>query len=423
MNITIGSAIIYIVIFVTLYTTTLWLIIFLENKNNIFKKPKALKYYPFVSIIVPCFNEEETIIQTTRSLLNLNYPKNKLEIIIIDDGSTDKTYERAKTLLKHGQVKLFHKENGGKWTALNYGLEKSQGEFVGCLDADSFVAPNALKIIIPHFADKKIMAVTSSLKVYKPKNILQRVQRIEYILSIIHRKILAYLNSLTVIPGPFSIYRKIVFEKLGPFVPGHNTEDCEIAFRLQSQNYAIANAPNACVYTITPASLKALQNQRKRWGQGYVKNGWDYRYIFMNKKYKDLGLFVLPIIPLVVLGLMTIMFYTIFLFAQNIIDRFVAWQAIGFDINQITFNWNWFFINTSPPLFIGFFILISSITMFLFSIKISNEDNETNNKKNKEGLVAYIKDSFFFLFLYGPLSFIWWLAIIKTVLFNKDNKW
>lgn len=410
MNITFGDIIIYIVIFITLYITTLWLVVFWENKNKICK-PKLRKNYPDVCILVPCFNEEKTIIKNVCSLLNLDYPKDKLEIIIIDDGSTDKTYQKAEKLLKHKQIKLFHKENGGKWTALNYGIERTNAEFIGCLDADSFVAPDALKIVMAHFIDKKIMAVTSSLKVYQPKNILQKVQRVEYIIMITYRKILTWINSLTVIPGPFSIYRKEVFEKLGSFVYGHNTEDCEMALRLQSKNWRIANAPDACVYTTTPASFKALKKQRERWYQGSIRNGWDYKYMFMNKKYGDLGLFVLPTIPLTILALITMMFYFLFLFIQNIINRFIIWQAIGFDFGEITFNPNWFFINTSASFLIGFFILALTITILIIASKISNEK------------LILKRDFLFFIFLYSPLYLIWWSSAIYILFLKKKIKW
>jgi len=423
MEITIGNIIVYSAIFVTLYIITLWLFLFWENKNNI-HKTKLKKNYPSVGIIVPCFNEEKTIAKTIKSLINLDYPKDKLKIVIVDDGSTDNTYQEAKKLLKYKQIKLFHKKNGGKWTALNYGLTKTNTEFIGCLDADSFVASDALKIIMSYFTNKKIMAVTPALKIYQPKNIIQRVQKIEYILSIIQRKTLSWLNSLTVTPGPFSIYRKEVFEKIGLFVSGHNAEDNEMAFRLQSKNYRIDNASNACVYTMAPASLRVLQKQRERWYQGFVKNSWDYRYIFFNKKYKDLGLFILPIILLALLTFILMMFYILFIFGEAMIKRFVTWQAIDFNFNQLTFDLDWFFINTSPITFIGFFLLIFTITIFLFGKQISTtNNNKIKNIKKYKIIFKDIKDFIFYIFLYGPLFFIWWLGTIRTLIFKKKVNW
>jgi len=410
MAITIGDIIMYSASFISLYIIVLLFLALWVDKSNI-AKPKSPKNYSKVCIIVPCFNEEKTVTKTVHSLLNLDYPQDKLEIIIIDDGSTDRTYERAKKLLKYPQVKLFRKKNGGKWTALNYGLTKTKAKFVGCLDSDSFVSSQALKLIMAYFMDSKIMVVTSSIKVYHPKNILERVQRIEYLSGIFLRKSLTFLDSLTVTPGPFSIYRKKVFEEIGPFKDGHHTEDMEMGLRLQSRNYRIANAPGACVYTVSPSSFKDLYLQRQRWYGGFIKNAWDYRFIFLNKKYADLGLFALPTAILVIIIFIVAALYSLFVFAQTTINQFIVWQAINFDLTQATFNLNWFFINTSALLFIGVFVLVFGIIAVSYGQKISND---------KQGLV---KDFIFYTFIYGPLLLIWWLGVIQRTLSNKKYKW
>jgi len=409
MVIHVGNIIMYLASFISLYIIVLLLII-LGNKNNIVKL-KLLKNYPKVCIIVPCFNEEKTVAKTIYSLLNLDYPKDKLEIIIVDDGSTDKTYEQAEKLLKHSQVKLFRKENGGKWTALNYGLKKTKAKFIGCLDSDSFVAPQALKLIMAHFVNNEIMVVTPSIKVHRPQNILERVQRVEYISGIFLRKGLTFLDSLTVTPGPFSIYRKKVFEELGPFRSGHHAEDMEMGMRIQSQNYRIANAPEACVYTVSPSSFWALYRQRQRWYSGFVKNAWDYRYIFMNKKYEDLGLFVLPIAALTVFIFIITALYSLLIFIQATINQFIIWQAIDFNLTRATFNLDWFFINTSALLFIGLFVLILGVIMVLYGKRMSRE---------KQGIA---KDFLLYSFIYGPVLLIWWLGVIQRILSNKQYKW
>jgi len=410
MAITIGDVIIYSASFVSLYLIILLFLAFWGGKNNA-PKPKLLKTYPKACIIVPCFNEEKTIVKTVHSLLNLDYPQDKLEIIIVDDGSTDRTYKRAKKLLKYPQVKLFRKQNGGKWTALNYGLERTEAEFVGCLDSDSFVSPQALKSIMAYFVDEKIAVVTPSIKVSNSKNIIERVQRIEYLSGIFLRKSLTFLDSLTVTPGPFSIYRKKIFTDIGLFREGHHTEDMEMAMRLQSHNYRIANAPEACVYTVSPTSFKALYLQRQRWYGGFVKNVWDYRRIFLNKKYEDLGLFVLPMAIISVVIFITAMFYSLFTLAQTAINQFAAWQTINFDLTQITFNLDWFFINTSALLFIGLFILIFGVVAVLHGQRMSND---------KQSL---IKDFIFYTIIYGPLLLVWWLGVIQRTISNKKYKW
>ena len=406
----IGDIIVYSSIFFFLYINIFSLLVLWENKNRIYK-PKLRKNHPNVCIIVPCFNEEKTIVKTVRSLLRLDYPRDKLEILVIDDGSTDKTFQKAKLLEKYKQVKVFHKKNGGKYTALNYGLSKTKAEFVGCLDADSFVDSHALKLMIPHFINPKIMAVTSSVKIHQPKGVLQRIQKIEYIFGIFLRKVFASLDSITVAPGPFTIFRKKAFDKLGPFRHGHNTEDLEIAFRIQSKNYQIANAPNACVYTVGPSSFKKLYQQRKRWYHGLSRNAWDYRSLIFNRKYGDLGIFVFPVIFLSVLIFLLISFYTIFQSAQYAIHRFTIWRAVEFNLNQLVFRFDWFFINTQTYVFL--FILLLGISFFIILL-----GKELSFEKSKTG-----KDFLFFILFYSPLYFIWWLSTIQDIVFNKKNKW
>ncbi len=407
---TIGNIIIHLSMFLALCMALLWFLMLWKNKNKLYL-PALKKNYPKVCIIVPCFNEEKTIVKTVRSLLKLDYPKNKLEIFIIDDGSTDKTYERAKTLLKHKQVKLFRKKNGGKHTALNYGLAKTKAEFVGCLDADSFVSPQSLKLIMSYFTDDNIAAVTPCLKVHQPKNVLQHIQKIEYIVGIFLRKIITLFDAILVTPGPFSIFRKKILDEVGPFRCGHNTEDMEMALRLQSKNYRIANALNAYVHTVTPLSFKPLYKQRKRWYQGLIKNTWDYKYIFINKKYGDLGLFILPMIFLTLFAFIITMFFISFQIIQEIIYRFTIWQAIGFDFSQTIFRLDWFFLNTQLIAFLGILLFGISIGIILLGKKMSYEKSNLT-----KGLL-------FFLLFYAPLYCIWWLGTIQAIIFNKKNKW
>lgn len=119
--------------------------------------------------MVPCFNEERTVEATVNSLLSLDYPKEKLSLVLIDDGSTDSTWATLKKFEHHPQIQIFSKENGGKHSALNFALEKIDADLVGCLDADSFVDADALKKIIPYFDDSEVMAVTPSIKVHDQK--------------------------------------------------------------------------------------------------------------------------------------------------------------------------------------------------------------------------------------------------------------
>jgi cellulose synthase/poly-beta-1,6-N-acetylglucosamine synthase-like glycosyltransferase len=162
---------------------------------------------PTVSIIVPVWNEEKTVLKTIFSLLKLDYPKDKLSVFIVDDGSTDNTWKVVQRFVRNKQVKLLRKENGGKHTALNYALEFIDTDLVGCLDADSFVHPQALKRIVARFLkEKDVMAVTPSVKIFNPKGILGMVQKSEYMFGIFLRRVFAQLDAIYITPGPFSIF-------------------------------------------------------------------------------------------------------------------------------------------------------------------------------------------------------------------------
>jgi cellulose synthase/poly-beta-1,6-N-acetylglucosamine synthase-like glycosyltransferase len=285
-------------LFLTLYAQVLLLFTFFERKN-IFEAgaengTSSIKKFPIVTVIVPVWNEEKTLAGTVNSLLGLDYPKDKIDVIIVDDGSKDKTRQVANTFKSHNQVRVFHKENGGKHTAVNLGIKHARGELIGCLDADSFVDKNALLEIVRCFEDEKIMAVTPAIRVHAPGNILQKIQRVEYNMGIFLRKMFGTMNAIHVTPGPFSIFRKKVFDDLGEYRRAHNTEDMEMALRMHKNHYPIANAPLSYVYTVTPHTVKGLYRQRLRWVYGFLANAIDYRGMIFNKKYGNVGIFTSP---------------------------------------------------------------------------------------------------------------------------------
>ena len=185
------SLILYVLIFLSVYVQVFFIYTFFENRKKIKvrKEEISLSQYPSVTIIVPCWNEEFTVSDTIKSLLNIRYPKDKLKIMIIDDGSTDNTWSVISEFSKYENVSVLKKENGGKHTALNLGLERVDTPFVGCLDADSFAGPESLVRILSYFEeDPKSMAVAPSIIVHNPKNFVQEAQNAEYYMSVFLKK-------------------------------------------------------------------------------------------------------------------------------------------------------------------------------------------------------------------------------------------
>jgi cellulose synthase/poly-beta-1,6-N-acetylglucosamine synthase-like glycosyltransferase len=343
----------YSLLFISLYFEIFLLVAFLERG---FAKPyvqtpiPTLTTYPSVAIVVPCYNEEKTLASTVASLLALQYQKEKLEVIIVDDGSKDSTLAIAKSFEKDARVRVFHKENGGKHTAMNFGLTQTNAEFIGCLDADSIVASDALLRVIPVFADKQVAAVTPGIHTKEPTNMLQHMQKVEYRLSIFNRFMLAALGSAFITPGPFSIFRTSVVRELGAWRYGYSTEDMEMALRMQMAGYLIGNAPKAVVHTSTPRTFRHLFNQRVRWTYGWLRNAVDYRHMIGNRKYGNLGILILPC-ALISIGAAIYFFFRIaFELGQEIWHEIIKYEVTGvtphlsFDLFYMNTSMMWFLV-------------------------------------------------------------------------------
>ena len=404
----IGDIILYSSCYFGLFTTILFFLAFFENRHKL--KNPILKQYPAVTIAIPAYNEEKTIGGTIESVLRLKYPKKKLEIIVIDDGSTDGTFEIIKQYKKFG-VKIFHKENTGKGDTLNFALGQATGEFFTCLDADSFVEPDCLLKMLGYFHNKEVMAVTPSLKVWKPKGILQRIQSVEYLLGVYLRKVFSYFGSIHVTPGPFTIYRKKFFEKYGAYDANNLTEDIEIALRIQSKNYIIENSIDACVWTVGPNNFKALLKQRKRWYIGFINNVIDYKYLF-SSRYGNLGLFILPgaflSVSVVITLLLYVLYQTIDLWYKYIFNLI----AINFDIwPLLRFKFDAFFINLNPLFWLSLLSLSTGIAVIHLAKKYSNEESKIK--------LSYV----WFLFAYWLIFAYWWIIACFYKLANKKIAW
>ncbi|MCR4334485.1 MAG: glycosyltransferase family 2 protein [Patescibacteria group bacterium] len=402
----------YIFIFVGLYFQIFLLVTLLEKNNRFFEEKLGDKQrkWPTINITVPCFNEENTVTETILSLLNLDYPKDKLSFIVIDDGSTDNTFNVVKKLTeKYSQIKLIKKENGGKHTALNLGLRENNSELVAGLDADSFVDPQALKRMIPYFDDPKIMAVTPAIRIHKPKNIIQFMQKAEYNFGILGRHLMAKIDAIHVTPGPLSIFRKKVFDNLGEYKHAHNTEDMEIAFRMQENGYKIANCSNAFVYTVAPSTIRKLHVQRVRWMSGFLKNCLDYRHLFFKKKYGNMGVFTLPFSFISIFIALYVLGTILYNIGHYIIEKIIKMNTIGFNFSLPHFDW--FFVNTESISILALVTIIFTIA-FIFI-----------GKKMAEGNIKLSRDIFYFILFYSFISPFWLTKAVYNTITSKVSPW
>lgn len=403
-----GSLLLYVVSYFSLFTAIFFFLTLLENRNRL-GNPKCSRFLS-VTVVVPAYNEEKTLAKTVRSLLSLDYPKDKIDIIVIDDGSTDNTYNIARSI-KAENLRVFTKKKEGKAAALNFALAKCKTELFGALDADSFVASDALKNMIGYFEDERIVAVTPSLKIYKPKTALQRIQRIEYLMGIFLRKIFAFLGSIHVTPGPFTIYRKHFFDKYGGYDDKNMTEDIEVALRIQSNNMIIENSADAVVYTIGPKTFRTLLKQRTRWYLGFMENVINYKHLF-SYRYGNLGLFILPASFISVALVVITLIYTIFKTVSDSVQNLINYNAINFELSQLLkFNFDLFYVNVGSLMYLSILTLLFGVMMIYFAKKISRE-----NVPMKAHYILYM---IIYWFLFG----FWWIVASIYKLLGKRIEW
>ncbi len=376
--------------------------------NSLAASPSVI---PSVTIVVPIFNEEKTVAGTVHSLLALNYPTEKLRIMIVDDGSKDNTWNIVQQFRGHPQILLHKKENGGKYTALNYAIERCQTEFIGCLDADSFVDSEALNHIIPHFKDERIAAVTPSLKIHKPHTILGMMQNAEYNLGIFVRKMLGILDSQYVTPGPFSIFRRSIFDKVGMYKHAHNTEDLEMALRIQEHHFHIKNAAEALVYTAGPNTVRKLYKQRVRWTGGFIQNALDYKRLILNPKYGNFGMLVLPAAMFTTAGSFILFVYSIVRLSFTITNEIYKASLVGIHFSFGMPASDWLLYNFRSTTMFGLISVFTVTFTIWYGKKISGDKN------------LAVMDTIYFLVIYSLISPFWLTTSIFNTVRNRDAAW
>jgi len=407
----------YVAWYIFVFIAITWMIVLFINRDEFSSggRNKKIKKFSTVSVIVPAYNEEKNIKSIIKSILRVNYPKNLLEVIVINDASTDRTKEIVQGI--EGVKLLNNDKNRGKAYSLNRALKFAKGELVACVDADSVVEKNILMKMVGHFEDSEVASVTPALKVLRPKNFMERVQSAEYLLNIFLRKSLEMIDSIHVTPGVFSIYRKSVLQELGGFDEKNLTEDMEIALRIHDAGYKIENRLDAFSYTICPPTLRSLFKQRLRWYRGAVQNTMKYKHMIFNHKYGNLGMFLLPFNFISILAVITILLILIW----NVLDtvKNFVWQLYLIDwdflvfLNNFEINWEVFFLNTFTTSFVFMVMgLILGGYLLLKSFHVTREKFSFN----KLGYFTY-------LIAYPLLMMSFWLTAMTFEILRIERKW
>lgn len=308
--------------FAGLYLTCLFLILYVKNRKDFFNYPKPKKEYG-LSIVVPCYNEEESIGETIEALLNVDYSGLK-RIIIVDDCSEDGSYKVIKEYAKkNDKVKAVQtpKNTGCAAGSKNFGSKFVNTELIGYTDADSFPKKDSIGKMVGFFNDEEVGAVTGSILVKNTNKFFPKIQSIEYAVIIWTRKLLGYVDAIYVTPGPLTIYRRNVLEKIGYFDEDNLTEDIEMTWRLAYHGYKRELSPSAKAFTKVPEKFGEWKKQRVRWNIGGIQTINKYKSSFIKKGI--LGSFILPFFVIsLLLGVVGISIF-IYLMGRRIFYTFL----------------------------------------------------------------------------------------------------
>jgi cellulose synthase/poly-beta-1,6-N-acetylglucosamine synthase-like glycosyltransferase len=286
--------------------------------------PASPGFNPRVAVLIPAYNEEKVIVRTVRSVLNSDY-KN-LHIIVIDDGSSDRTAEVAcvayRAEIAAGRVQVLTKPNGGKAAALNYALDRMAEDVYVGIDADTVIAPDAISKLIPHFEDPLIGAVAGNAKVGNRVNLWTRWQALEYITSQnFERRALDLFNVVTVVPGAIGAWRTAPVKAAGGYPINTVAEDADLTMNLLEQQLKVVYEDRALAFTEAPIDAKGLMRQRFRWSFGILQAIWKHRLAFIRNK--AMGLFALPNILIFQMLLPLVSPFIDLMFVGGVVNYFI----------------------------------------------------------------------------------------------------
>jgi cellulose synthase/poly-beta-1,6-N-acetylglucosamine synthase-like glycosyltransferase/spore germination protein YaaH/peptidoglycan/xylan/chitin deacetylase (PgdA/CDA1 family) len=302
------------------------LAIFDRLRSHIYGTPEQIgAYHPRVAILIPAYNEEKVIERTVQGALDSDYPN--LRVVVIDDGSKDRTLEIARRVFaaeeSAGRVLILTKPNGGKAEALNYGLEHiGDAELFVGIDADTIIAPDAIARMVPHFLNPKVAAVAGNAKVGNRVNLWTRWQALEYITSQnFERRALNTMGAVSVVPGAIGAWRVEAVCEAGGYHMDTVAEDADLTMALLRNGYRVEYEDQALAFTEAPTSANALMRQRFRWSFGILQAVFKHRGVFARKG--ALGWVALPNILIFQILLPLVSPFIDLMFAVGVIWYFV----------------------------------------------------------------------------------------------------
>jgi poly-beta-1,6-N-acetyl-D-glucosamine synthase len=343
------------------------------------RKWRHSHYQPPVTVVIPAHNEANTVLRAIESVVFNDYPQHKLEVVVVDDGSTDSTValiEKFKSEHPEFPINLISQANAGKAQALNHGMRASQfGELVMCLDADSALSKNAIKKAVFHFCDPNVAALSANVRITRRSGWLNLIQYYEYILCYQMKRAESLFNFEYIVGGIGSMFRREVLEKVGYYDTDTVTEDIDLTMKilkLGNKKHKVEYGSDVVVYTESVLDLAGLVRQRYRWkwgrSQTFVKNA--KLFFSVDKKYTksltwfylpfaiygDISYFLEPLLFFYILGISVyFMNFMPLLYAGLIMAAYISLNVLAED----SIDWKqklrlvWF----SPTMYLCFYIL------------------------------------------------------------------
>ncbi|MEM0356681.1 MAG: glycosyltransferase family 2 protein [Candidatus Anstonellales archaeon] len=394
-----------IVSFFIVFTISFVFITKLIDKYDYIVRSSGKNYNYRISFVVPVYNEGENIKKCLDSLMNIDYPKDRFEVIVVDDGSTDNTGIILEDYAKrYDNIRVIRKENGGAASAKNVGILNSSGDIIITIDSDSIIDREAPAKLASYFDEPRVGAVSGSVRVLNSNTNLTKWQSIEYDIILVYRRILEAFDSVYVTPGGLSAFRREVIMKVGLFDTNSLTEDQEIAMNLQKHGYKVLSSLDAFAYTEVPKSLSALIKQRVRWIRGGIWNRIKHQDL-LDVKWGNLFIFgylldVLFFVPFSTFFLSLILF---------LIDHQLWIFRLGFDIVELMVDH--FMIAT----FIFWIILLPWQIHMINILRDKAGDKKVSSKE--------IVDFIGFMIMFGWAWFFVWPFVIYKEITQAQNRW
>ncbi|MFL6499180.1 MAG: polysaccharide deacetylase family protein [Candidatus Udaeobacter sp.] len=280
-----------------------------------------------ISVVIAAYNEEKLIAESLRTLLATDY-RGEVEVVVIDDGSTDQTAAEIERIAQNeSRIRLFRQHNRGKARALQRGLAAAHNGVVVFIDADTQCQRDTLPRLLEPFADERVGAVSGHAKVGNLRTFIARCQALEYTCGFnLDRRAYNHWNCITVVPGAISAIRKDAIDQAGGLSLETLAEDTDLTLSLHRRRQRMVYVPEAIAWTEAPETVATLAQQRSRWAYGTLQCLWKHRDMVFNWNYRALGWFSLP----------SIWFFQIILIAITpVVDLFLlaslpfgAWNAV-----------------------------------------------------------------------------------------------